>query len=103
PADNSYHAYRTGLNPSRRAVRKCQDGQEFHSVTEAARVTGIDASLICKSCKNSGVRAGGLQWEYVDQGRVQEPAGAHPFGATEEESLAVAGARNAAAVLNDQP
>ncbi|CAG8483088.1 13038_t:CDS:1 [Acaulospora colombiana] len=64
PKENSQHAVHLGLwgHCHRRAVKQVFDDgstQEFQSISEAQRITGIDGSYIGKVCKGRKARAGG--------------------------------------------
>jgi hypothetical protein len=38
--------------------------QEFSSLKEASKMTGIASSTICNVCKGKGKTAGGYKWKY---------------------------------------
>jgi group I intron endonuclease len=54
---------------SKMIIQKNKNGdfiEEFISMTEASLRTGINISLISKSCKGEKIKAGGYNWEYKE-------------------------------------
>ncbi|RHZ52561.1 hypothetical protein Glove_460g16 [Diversispora epigaea] len=66
--ENSQHAVRLGLQRQCGVKQMFDDGscQEFPSLAEAQRITGIDRSNIGKVCKGRLASAGGYHWEYLN-------------------------------------
>jgi hypothetical protein len=72
PLENTRHAIRTGLKDVRQrsqwtAVQQMHEGeviQEFESLSEAQRITGIAYPNIVKVCKGLRKKAGGFGWRY---------------------------------------
>lgn len=69
--------YLNGPKPTFRPVKECKKHQieqidlntneviqVFNSASEAARMTGVDASTIIKVCKGKRNKAGGFKWQY---------------------------------------
>jgi hypothetical protein len=69
-SENTIHAYRTGLfkNWLKPVIGyKKKTGEMvgvFNSITEAAKITGVDKSDIVRVCKNKRYSAGGVIWSY---------------------------------------
>ncbi|CAB4446471.1 unnamed protein product [Rhizophagus irregularis] len=68
--ENSQHAIQLGLwgNCNQHAVKQIFDDnstQEFPSLTEAQRITGIHRSCIWRVCQGLQNHAGACRWEYV--------------------------------------
>jgi group I intron endonuclease len=52
---------------SKMVIQKTKEGdfiEEFLSISEASLKTGVNISLICKSCKGEKIKSGGYNWEY---------------------------------------
>ena len=68
--EQNEHGTRTERQIKKMSKRvKCvETGQEFDSVQQASRETGIDKTIIAKVCRKQKhyQTAGGLHWEYVD-------------------------------------
>ncbi|CAG8620434.1 6710_t:CDS:2, partial [Diversispora eburnea] len=62
------HAVRLGLQRQCGVKQMFDDWscQEFPSLAEAQRITGIDRSNIGKVCKGRLASAGGYHWEYLN-------------------------------------
>ncbi len=54
------------LRDTKRMVRQIETGRLFSSITEAQRQTGIHGSNISMACNGKYKKAGGYNWEYVD-------------------------------------
>lgn len=52
-------------NKRKRAVRCVETGEQYSSIKEAGRITGVFSDSIWKCCSGKQHTAGGLHWEYI--------------------------------------
>lgn len=67
-AENASHAVKAGLATSARAVRQylpSGERNDYVSVSEAAKQTGINRRTIGKACAGEVMKAGGFRWTFV--------------------------------------
>ena len=65
--ENNIHAYETGLNPHKQAVRIIETGEVFESLKECASAIGGDTSNICNCLKGKLNSHKGLHFERTTQ------------------------------------
>ena len=74
-SQNQKHAYRVlgreghGGGGGKTPVICTDTGEQFNSISDAARKTGIQITNISRTCKGRTKHAGGLKWAYVEGGR----------------------------------
>lgn len=69
---NVRHALNAGLTRTRRAVRQTNtngETNEYISISEAARQTGLSAGNISEVCRGKQKSAGGCSWAYIEPNR----------------------------------
>lgn len=69
PSENTKHSLKTKLSKIEKPVYQLKDGKiinEFVSIREAARRTGIDNRRICHNLKKHIKQTDGYTWEYKD-------------------------------------
>lgn len=64
---DNYYKYRDHQTSRRKPVRCIETGQEFESMKEASRQTGINPSYLTQVCVGRAHTAGGYHWEFVNK------------------------------------